>query len=183
MGSSGDAAAEPACGPAPAEEGGGFHPPSSGDPAEPSSAGGAFGLAPTESESEVDDAPPSAAEKRSSVRHPYLHHIQVAGLADGDGPPAADQFQEVLCEDLSTGGAAVFLKAPPDSDTFIVGLGQPPNRTYLLARVAHVEPVFRVGCQFLRRLQLDPDTGEWIGLPGNNHAEEISLPSGKDNAH
>lgn len=178
-----DASPEPGCAAAQPGEDGGFRTPRAGVPGEFNSLGSAFGLAPAESETDPEDASSSPAEMRSSVRHPYLHHIQVARLDNGDPPPAADEFQEVLCEDLSTGGAAVFLKDRPDSEMFIVGLGEPPNRTYLLARVAHVEPVFRVGCQFLRRLQVDPTTGAWVGLPGDNRSEEGSLPRGEANTH
>ncbi len=146
------------------------------------SGGSAFGCAPAETESDIADAPPPAAEKRSSLRHPYLQHVQVLSLAEGSRTPTAQQFREVLCEDLSTGGAAVFLKDAPESETFIIGLGQPPNRTYLLARVTHVEPVFRIGCQFLRRLHVDPATGESIELPSDNSVEAMPVTSKEDGA-
>ncbi len=149
-----------------------------GNPGQSDFGGSAFGCAPDETESDIADVPPPAAEKRSSLRHPYLQHVQVLSLPEGSRPTTAQQFREVLCEDLSTGGAAVFLKDAPESDLFIIGLGQPPQ-TYLLARVARVEPVFRIGCEFVRRLQVDPATGEWIGLPGESNEKEI-LASGRE---
>lgn len=137
---------------------------------------GAFVCAPADAETDVVDAPPSAVEKRTSFRHAFLRHVEVLGLADGQRPSDSERFQEVLCEDLSTGGAAVFLKHAPDFRRFIIKLGQPSAPTYLLARVAHVEPVFRIGCQFVRRIQRDPATGAWIGLSPHDAVEDVAVP-------
>jgi hypothetical protein len=120
--------------------------------------------------------PQSATEMRQNARHPF-RYVQMMGTVNGDSLPSEEEFREVVCEDLSGGGMAMFLNHPPDFESCVIALGKPPNATYLLARVAHVQPVFRIGCQFLRRLGPDPITGE---LGRMSLRDEPSHPMNED---
>jgi hypothetical protein len=73
--------------------------------------------------------------------------------------PAPDDFSRVPCDDLSSGGISFFLPEEPQFVECVVGLGKPPEVTYVRARVTYHEPVIhrgvncvRVGCQFKSRL-------------------------------
>jgi hypothetical protein len=101
---------------------------------------------------------------RRGVRQPF-RCIQQLGRVDGDRLPTLDEFQEVCCDNLSAGGVAMILEQASDFDTCVVALGEGPHATYFLARVCHVEPVYRVGCQFVRRLQVDQRTGRLVASP------------------
>ncbi len=73
--------------------------------------------------------------------------------------PAQNAFIEVQCFDLSSGGFSFWLDGRPDFQMLIVALGVPPHEKLVSARVVRVEDIsrqgqarFRVGCQFLRRI-------------------------------
>jgi hypothetical protein len=98
----------------------------------------------------------------------------------GDCLPGLHEFREVLCEDLSAGGVAMLLPHPPDFETCVVAIGKAPHVNYFLARVAHAEHVFRIGCQFLSRLDLDPTTGDLAALPPGGGASKASSPTNEE---
>lgn len=109
------------------------------------------------------EGPTEPADGRKSPREPFLC-VQMIGVAEKADLPSADSFHEITCENVSRGGIAFYLDHVPEFDQCVIALGRPPELTYLLARVAHVDPVYRVGCQFLRKLTVNPATGQLLDL-------------------
>lgn len=73
--------------------------------------------------------------------------------------PRADEYVPVSCHDLSTCGVAFYWPDEPDFTQAIVGLGKPPNLTYVRARVVrHARSKttgrFLVACEFIDRVKL-----------------------------
>ena len=116
-------------------------------------------------------------DRRTSVRSEFRCKQWIAPMRDGRLPAAADFF-EVECSDLSAGGFAFLLDRQPEFDTLAVVLGKPPQEVVLAARIVRCTSHgsigrirMRIGCRFLSRLSL-PDlpqraeTGDAaLGLP------------------
>jgi hypothetical protein len=75
--------------------------------------------------------------------------------------PSHKNFFEVACRDISAGGIAFVLDNPPDFQSLVVALGNPPSVSYFSARVVRVadtvhegKPAYLVGCQFTGRIHL-----------------------------
>ena len=128
---------------------------------------------------EAPTGPQAVSEMRSTVRHPF-RYAQTFGTVHANLLPSISEFQEALCDDLSAGGVAMFLNHRPESDTCVIALGKAPRVTYYLARVTHVEQAFRVGYQFLRRLELDPTTGDLPRLPLCDEPSKASWPTNEE---
>lgn len=121
----------------------------------------------------------AGADLRKSPRNPFLC-TQMLGAVDEDHLPAVDELEQITCENVSCGGIAFYREGLPDFSECVIALGRPPELTYILARVAHIDPVFRVGCQFLRKLAVDPATGRLVdaegagGIPENGEFGDLS---------
>ena len=71
--------------------------------------------------------------------------------------PKADQFVPVSCRDLSTSGVSFYWPTAPDFGKAIVGLGGPPNLTYVAVRIVRHTPCKESGrvivaCEFVDRV-------------------------------
>jgi hypothetical protein len=110
---------------------------------------------------ELDSSSDKTFEKmRSSPRVTFKCNQRIAPLHK-DLPPQKDEYFNVECNDISKGGISFYLKRPPGCERFAVVLGQKPNITTLIGRVASTrevthngERMFLVGCQFVGRLEL-----------------------------
>jgi hypothetical protein len=96
-------------------------------------------------------------ERRKSTRQKFPVQQLVAPY--NRKLPRADEFVPVSCHDLSTCGIAFYWPSEPDFAKAIVGLGNPPNVTYVRARVvrhARSKATGRVlvACEFIDRLRL-----------------------------
>jgi hypothetical protein len=113
----------------------------------------------------------------NAARVPYRVVEHIAPIR-GEDLPAAGDFVAVMCHNLSTGGIGFLLPSRPDFESLVVALGKPPSVSYMEARVVHStevlvlpsgrvqqpggaeaadrrsagEPMFLVGCQFVRRI-------------------------------
>jgi hypothetical protein len=109
---------------------------------------------------ELDSASEKTFEQmRSSPRKTFKCNQRVAPLCS-DLPPQKDEYFNVECNDISQGGISFYLKRPPGCERFAVVLGQKPNITTLIGRVAsskevmhNDERMFLVGCQFVGRIE------------------------------
>lgn len=98
------------------------------------------------------------ADRRREPRHEFDCVQRIAPYRDGR-VPAADEFREVHCRDLSSGGFSFWLPSPPDYSSLVVALGQNGSLSYLSAEIIHTTAVERgdtsvylVGCRFTGRL-------------------------------
>lgn len=108
-----------------------------------------------------DDAPEQADLETAGpeYRRPYPTR-QSIGFCDGDEDlPRGDVFEQVICNDVSKCGISFYLNRRPDAQRLVISLGTAPDLTFMLAKVqnfrvayAHDKRCFRIGCQFLRRL-------------------------------
>ena len=82
-------------------------------------------------------------ELRASPRRFFQYRQMIARVSD-DAMPAAADFFEVDCCDISAGGLSFYLDRVPEFDKLIVALGKPPAVTHFAAQVArYVEKVER----------------------------------------
>lgn len=102
------------------------------------------------------------SERRDRQRRPYPCHQFVAPFRDAR-MPENDEYQPVLCHDLSTGGFSYFTDELPDHDLIVVAFGAAPKFTYITAQVRYAKRVaqgasalFQIGCMFLGRINLAP---------------------------
>ena len=73
--------------------------------------------------------------------------------------PTPEEFRQVRCHDISTGGFSYFTPDLPDHDLIVAAFGLPPEFTYLSAQIRYAKRVaqgasamFQIGCQFLGRI-------------------------------
>ncbi len=85
-------------------------------------------------------------DRRRRPRRLYPFKQSIAPICDGRIPAAGD-FTDVQCHDISSGGFSFFSTVPPAADSFVVILGQPPQLTQVTAQVAHVRRVEHDGCR------------------------------------
>jgi hypothetical protein len=105
--------------------------------------------------------PVEAEQGPRAVRRPY-HVIQYMAPWDGELPqPAA--YQEVVCNDLSTGGISFFTKDLPASKGIAITLGH-EHDLLMQAEIVHYQRrqqansfVYYVGCRFTKRIEHVPD--------------------------
>jgi len=105
---------------------------------------------------------PSGRERRSSQRCTFEYRQFMAPVLNGELPRRPDFF-EVGCRDISSGGIALVLTAPPDSDRAVIALGRDENRIYVMAQVRRVaqesndrETRYIVGYRFTGRIDIEP---------------------------
>ena len=75
-------------------------------------------------------------ERRHGPRHAFACNQRIAPLR-GPGLPEPDDFFNVRCRDLNSGGISFFLPAAPDFQHFVVELGVPPEVVHMEAVVLH----------------------------------------------
>jgi PAS domain S-box-containing protein len=100
---------------------------------------------------------PIHRERRRRPRLSYPYRQFVAPVLGGK-LPGKQEFLEIECSDIASGGFSFLSATPPQSETLVVGLGNPPKLTYLTAQVVHVtrvdrdgRRVFLVGCNYTGR--------------------------------
>ena len=97
--------------------------------------------------------------RRNRERRTYRVLQWVAGCPD-EGLPKRKAFRQVRCHDISRGGLSYYTEQPPLDELLVVGLGSGGQTTYLKCRVANCVRVdetngaFRVGCEFICRVEL-----------------------------
>ncbi len=108
------------------------------------------------------DAPEAATapvhrERRRRPRLSYPYRQLVGPIVDGKFP-SKEEFSEIECNDIASGGLSFLSDQPPPSKRLVVALGNPPKLTYLTAQVVHVTRVDRdgryvylVGCNYTGR--------------------------------
>ncbi len=103
---------------------------------------------------------PGAAERRRARRYSYPA-TQLLAPYDHGGLPTADQFREVRCQDISTGGIAFYWPTEPDFDDLVIQLGTRRSPIFVTARVTSMRPSgeptgeLLIGCQFTGRVQVE----------------------------
>jgi diguanylate cyclase (GGDEF)-like protein len=119
------------------------------------------------------DSDASHAERRHSPRHKFERLQRIAPYSDGR-VPAADEFQDVRCRDISAGGFSFWLPSPPDYSSLVIALGQDSTTKYLIAEVVRTLAVDRgnaalylVGCRFTGRLHA-AETPHAASVPANS---------------
>ncbi len=113
-------------------------------------------------------ARPGAAERRRARRYSYPATQFLAPYHHG-GLPTADQFREVRCQDISTGGIAFYWPTEPDFDDLVIQLGTRRSPTFVTAQVRYLDALrpgeptgeFLIGCQFTGRVQSGGVAGFW----------------------
>lgn len=95
-----------------------------------------------------------------AVRRPY-HVIQRMAPWNGFLPEPSD-YQEIVCNDLSTGGLSFFTKEMPATKDVVVTLGQ-DHGLLMQAEIVHYQRrqhadsfSYYVGCRFIKRLENVP---------------------------
>lgn len=103
-------------------------------------------------------------EKRLLPRYTFGLEQQIAEIQDG-ALPSPDAFESVRCVDISRGGFAFYRKTLPASGEIVIALGEPPDLTYLTARIVQSATIdryghtfFRIGCQFNDRVEVVGDS-------------------------
>ncbi len=103
---------------------------------------------------------PFDIDNRLAPRFAFGAVQRIAIIVD-DELPDPDSFESVRCVDISRTGCAFYRRTLPESSDLVVALGDPPDLTYLTARVVQSSMVdrwghlfFRIGCQFTGRLEL-----------------------------
>ncbi len=102
-----------------------------------------------------------STDRRTQPRHKFPRVQSIAPYVAGRFP-AADEFREVQCRDINSGGISFWLPSPLECSSLVVALGNDDTLKYLLAEVAHTSAVQRgdktaylVGCRFTGRVDLD----------------------------
>lgn len=103
---------------------------------------------------------PATDEYRRSPRKRYKYAQMIAPMYHGR-VPKHEEFFEVTCHDLSSGGFSFYYHLDPRFTQLAVALGRFPLMSCFSARVVHVREVvvdgltlFQIGCQFEGRLEL-----------------------------
>jgi len=109
----------------------------------------------------VANGPPESSQedRRRRNRRSYPYRQYIAPIIR-NRLPAKTQFATVCCNDISAGGFSYLAGEPPASNRLLVGLGEPPDLTYVVAEVVHVTRVTRgekqtytVGCRYTGRAE------------------------------
>jgi len=101
-----------------------------------------------------------SSDRRNLARHKFPRIQSIAPYVDGR-VPTAEEFRDVRCRDLNSGGLSFWLPAPPDFSSLVVALGRDDTVKYLLGEVSHTatvqvgdKTVYLVGCRFTGRLDI-----------------------------
>lgn len=110
------------------------------------------------SERESDDLRPHRATPRFVVEELQ----RIAPVQAGQSPAAAD-FRQVRCSDVSSSGFSFIVPEEPQYDELVAEFAMSSKTTYLRARVRNRTPIgpepesgFRIGCEFLESLDWQP---------------------------
>ena len=97
-------------------------------------------------------------DRRRHKRFQYIRTLNLAPFREGN-PPGWDEYQMVVCTDLSVSGFCYLDRTEPPHEFLFVGLGAPPAVKYLKAKVKNVRPthvngwpMFAIGCSLLGRI-------------------------------
>jgi PAS domain S-box-containing protein len=97
-------------------------------------------------------------ERRKRPRRSFPYRQRVAPIVDGE-LPRPEQFVEIDCKDIGVGGFSYVAPAPPQSESLVVELGNPPEVTRMIAQIAHVTRVeldgtkqYLIGCSYSGRV-------------------------------
>lgn len=97
-------------------------------------------------------------DRRRRPRRRYPYRQLVAPVLNGI-LPAEDQFVELECYDISSGGFSFWSLSPPPSESLVVALGTAPQLTHLTAQIAHVtrgdhngKRMYLIGCNYVGRV-------------------------------
>jgi len=103
--------------------------------------------------------PAAKTDRRSRRRKSYPYRQKMAPIMDGN-LPELEEFIDIRCNDITTGGCSFLLNSPPTSGNLIVALGLDPDVSYLIAQVAHVSRVWHdgkrcylIGCNYVGRAE------------------------------
>ena len=95
-------------------------------------------------------------DRRKRGRNSYVYGQLVADY-DGQSMPLKSDFYSVTFLNLSRMGAAFLSPRKPSTDQLVIVLGK--SQVYVIAQVVRTfyrtdigDPVFEVGCEFVRRL-------------------------------
>jgi len=99
-------------------------------------------------------------DRRKRPRRAYPYQQLIAPYVDGKKPSIND-FKEVGCRDIASGGFSFLSNEPPKHQHYVVALGMAPPYIYLTTEVVHTsalqergETVYLVGCRYTGRLEL-----------------------------
>jgi PilZ domain len=113
-----------------------------------------------------ESAASAAQDRRNRSRQTYRILQWMAPCREGELPDPGS-FRQVRCHDISCGGISYYCKEPPLEKFIVFFLRAGERGIYVQARVAnciHVvegqQATFRIGCEFLTRLQLPSDGAE-----------------------
>ena len=108
----------------------------------------------------ADDERSHSLDRRNRSRQTYRILQWMAPCREGELPDPGS-VRQVRCHDLSCGGISYYSKEPPLEKFLVFFLRAGERGMYVQARVANcmhvVEgqgPMFRIGCEFINRLQL-----------------------------
>ncbi|HKD37035.1 MAG TPA: PilZ domain-containing protein [Pirellulales bacterium] len=96
-------------------------------------------------------------ERRRSKRFAFPT-IQLMAEYDHNGLPSRDQFRQVQCQDVSSGGISFLWPRFPDFEYIVIALETNGPPIHVTARVTSVRPApsqtgqLLIGCQFTGRL-------------------------------
>jgi len=99
--------------------------------------------------------------RRKRDRRPY-RVLQWAAPCPEAGLPKPKAYRQIRCDDISRAGVSYFTNQPPLHEFLIIGLGTGAATIYVECRVANCVRVdqpggaFRIGCEFVKRVELSP---------------------------
>jgi hypothetical protein len=121
-----------------------------------------------------ESAASTALDRRNRSRQTYRILQWMAPCREGELPDPGT-FRQVRCHDISCGGISYYSKEPPLEKFLVFFLRAGERGIYVQARVAncvHViegqQATFRIGCEFLTRLQLPSDEHDEQATPATS---------------
>jgi hypothetical protein len=102
------------------------------------------------------------SNRRKRERRDF-RYLQWAAPCQEDTLPDRRSFRQVRCSDISRGGMSYYTDRPPLDEFLVVGLGTSKETIWLRCKVANCVRVdedkgaFRIGCEFIERLDLPPE--------------------------
>lgn len=96
-------------------------------------------------------------ERRRAKRFAFPT-VQLMAQYDHNGLPSRDQFRQVQCQDISSGGISFLWSQVPDFEYIVIALETNGQPIHVTARVTSVRPApgqtghLLIGCQFTGRL-------------------------------
>ena len=87
-------------------------------------------------------------------------YLQWAAPCQHDTLPDRRSFRQIRCSDISRGGISYYTDRPPLDEYLVMGLGKSPNIIWVRCQISNCVRVdeekgaFRIGCQFIERLEL-----------------------------